>query len=380
MSDIPPSGVFMPKLPDDLLFRIFIHCDAKTLIRVQATNHFWMESLSTQEFVAEIENCWRKRGCSLFGHFGHNDESRRSSDWIIKMSSHTGQRFPATLPFLMTQQGWFDVVGIDKGVFYMRYSSVGVVSNLVAWNPISRRKFVISDHIHEIGDETSFLLAFLYFPKTVNYAVVSIYLELGDNPRTVFTLFNSSVRSWSPPLECPPYVRRLDPQYVTVNRIVFWATWSHSNETEFPPYIVSFSPLTAEFQQLPLPGEALTTCHTLLNRDGHLCIAINDHNFQAYNSVIWQPDVVNEEIVWTKLFEVGGNGPSFIPAVMVENDVIHVLERHVEVNDEEGVEFTHIHLRRFYSGCGRRTLLWANYEGDVKLRSVNTFYESFYPV
>ncbi|MED6195903.1 hypothetical protein PIB30_042228 [Stylosanthes scabra] len=349
MSDVPPSRILLPELPDDILFNIFLHCDARTLIRVQVTNHFWMESLSTHEFVAKIEKRWRKRGCTLFGHFGHSDESRRSADWIIKMSSHTGQRFPATLPFLMTQQGWFDIVGVDNGVFCMRYSCVGAMSHLVAWNPISHRRFVITDPIHGIADETSFLFAFLYYPETVNYAVVSIYLEIGDNPQTVFTLFDSSVRSWSLPLQCPPYVRLLDPAYVTVNGIVYWVTWSHGNETHIPPYIVSFSPLTTEFQQLPLPNEAIT--------------------------------VVSDEFVWNKLFEVGGNGPSFIPAVMVENDVIQVLERHVQVNDVEGAEFTHIHMRRFYSANGRRiSLLWVNYEGDVKLRSVHTFYEGFYLV
>ncbi|MED6217505.1 hypothetical protein PIB30_018315 [Stylosanthes scabra] len=281
----------------------------------------------------------------------------------------------------MTQRGWFDVVGIDKGVFCMRFSSVGDVSNLVAWNPISRRKHVITDPIHGIADGSSFLFAFLYFPESVNYAVVSIYLELGDDPQCVFTLFDNSVGSWTPPLECPPFVRKLDPAYVNIDGTVYWVTWLHDNESDAPPYIISFSTLTTEFRQIPLPSDGLTTCHTILNRDGHLCITVNNHNVQAYNSVIWQAEVVHDEFVWTKLFEVGGNGPTFIPALMIENDVIRVLERHVEVNDVEGVEFTHIHLRRFYSEVGRRrSLLWVNYEGDVKLRTVHAFYEGFYPV
>ncbi|MED6157733.1 hypothetical protein PIB30_026129 [Stylosanthes scabra] len=249
MSDVPPLRFYVPELPTELLTQIFLLCDAKTLIRVQATCHFWKDTLGSYEFVEQMGALWQTQRCSIYGHFGYLDNSRRTHDWVIKFSPSSGQRFPAVLPF------------------------------------------------------------------------------------------------------------ELDPAYVTLDGVCFWVTWSHGEENVTPPYIVSFSSLTRMFQQIILPEEIHATCHMLLINDGHLCVAANTHNSE------------------------GGTGHAFIPATILDGDVIQVLESHVEIDDVQGMEWTHFHLRRYVTATGKRkTLLCVNYDGGVKLRSIHTYCEGFYPV
>ncbi|MED6187752.1 hypothetical protein PIB30_079441 [Stylosanthes scabra] len=344
MSDIPPSRFSVPELPYELMIKILLLCDAKTLLRVQATSHLWMETLSSYHFVHDIESIWRRKGCSLFAHFGYADTSRRSSDWVIKLSSDSGHKFPSVLLFAISNRGWFDVVGVDKGVFCFRLSRTGGV-------------------------------------KTVKYAIVAIFLECGKQTRCVFTMYGNTSRVWNARSPCPSFVRKLDPACVTLGGITYWVTWSHDQNQQTPPYIVAFSSLTNTFKKISFPSEALTICHTLLVRDGHLCVAANNHNAEGYTTMIWQVYKAGDDYVWSKLFDISGNAHSFIPGAIVDGDVIQVLERHVQVEELEGMEYTTVHIRKFYEATRRRrSLLWKNYEDDVKLRSLHTYYEGFYPV
>ncbi|MED6210734.1 hypothetical protein PIB30_066903 [Stylosanthes scabra] len=263
MSDIPPSKFSIPELPYELMSKIFLFCDAKTLVRVQATSHLWKDTLNSYEFVKEIAAVWRSKGCSLFGHFCYKEQTRRSLDWVIRMSSETGQRFPSALPFVVGNKGWFDIVGIDNGVFCFRLSKTRDVSNLVIWNSMSRRQFVLDDPITGIADESTFLFSFLYYQNTINHSIVAIFLERRRQTRCVFTVYDSSSRRWIARVPCPSYVRKLDPAYVILNGVTYWVTWSHDQDAETRPYIISFSSLTLTFKQIPLPDEALTTCHSL---------------------------------------------------------------------------------------------------------------------
>ncbi|MED6110056.1 hypothetical protein PIB30_039402, partial [Stylosanthes scabra] len=380
MSDVPPRRFSVPELPTEIMLKIFLLCDAKTLVRVQCTSHYWMETLASYEFVNELDDIWRNQGFSIFGHFGYSDNSRRTLDWIIKFNSNSGQRFPAVLPFDLGSRGWFDIIGIQKGVFCFRFSRTGEFSTLLIWNPMTQHQFWVADPIQLIADDSSFLFSFLYFPGTLNYSIVSIFLELGEENRCVFTTYDSMLRDWTPRVQCPDYVRKLDPAYVALNDASYWVTWSHDEPINTAPYIISFSSLTTTFQQISLLEEAHTTCHSLLIRDDHLCLGANTHNAQGYNTVIWQVDFVGDQLSWSKLFNITGSGHAFIPVVMIDGDIIQVLERHVQVEDVEDMEYTHFHLRRFFAATGRKkSLLWVNYEDGVKLRSIHPYYEGFYP-
>ncbi|MED6206262.1 hypothetical protein PIB30_024988 [Stylosanthes scabra] len=178
-----------------------------------------MENLASYEFVEELSTIWRSQRCSLLGHFGYIDNSRRIEDWVIKFSPSSGQRFLVVLPFEFGNQGWFDIVGIDKGVFCLRLSKTGEVIKLVMWNPITQRQYHIEDPLQPNMKETTLLFSFLFLPQTVNYTILSILLQVGEETNCLFTTYDSRLRIWSPREQCPAYVRNLDPAYVALDGV-----------------------------------------------------------------------------------------------------------------------------------------------------------------
>ncbi|RYR03790.1 hypothetical protein Ahy_B06g083108 isoform A [Arachis hypogaea] len=96
-------------------------------------------------------------------------------------------------------------------------------------------------------------------------------------------------------------------------------------------HIVSFNIITYSFDQISLPEEGLQRSHTLLVRSGHLCVAANIGDDYSYNSVIWQLNQNSSIFNWTKLFSYSGIGPSYIPSIIVDDDIIQIKERHLEI-------------------------------------------------
>ncbi|MED6133495.1 hypothetical protein PIB30_028676 [Stylosanthes scabra] len=347
MSDIPPSKSSVPELPYELMFKIFLCCDAKTLVRVQATSHLWKDTLNSYEFVSEIAVMWRNKGCSLFGHF------------------ETGQRFPSVLPFVVANEGWFDIVGIDNGVFCFRLSKTGDVSNLVIWNPLSRRQCVLDDPITGIADESTFLFSFLYYPRTINYSIMAIFLDRDDCKmplrftgmerdtrrslvwnaitgaiRTIpgppsdgfpillptlsfvhipstshycivhtyrkrhnddflmYQMSSSQLHRWSRTRGCLGKIHRLGPNSVVLDGVVYWINHSHE-ETHSPESIISFSVVKRIFNIFNIPPDLHPTCHSLIAYEGRIAVVyVQDEANNQIMSIVSLRQRSNDRQSW----------------------------------------------------------------------------------
>ncbi|RYR35224.1 hypothetical protein Ahy_A10g050366 [Arachis hypogaea] len=288
------------------------------------------------------------------------------------MSALTGETSPLHFPFLLTAEGWFQIVGVENGIVCIRYSSMGNKSYLLTWNPISRYSKIISDPNKHYCEGCVFLYSFLYYPNTLDYALLHVYMENPDSSTCVLTMYT---------IPCPENARRLNSAYVSVNGVVYWVSVITDEEDIQPPYIVSFNIITYSFDQISLPNEGLQGSHTLLVRSGHLCVAANIGDDYSYNSVIWELDQNSSSFNWTKLFSYSGIGPSYIPATIVDDDIIQIKERHLEVEDIHDFRFTHFHIRCYSPVTGsKKTLQWVNYDNVVKLWTLHKFYPGLFPV
>ncbi|RYR47898.1 uncharacterized protein LOC110265136 [Arachis ipaensis] len=328
MSDIPPTEVEVPQLPDEVISEIFYLCDTLTIVSFSATCRYWRQRITSFDFLSQISKIWKMRGCSLFTHFGFASPVITSVDWIMKIDAVTGETGYLNLPFLLTQHGWFQLIRVEMGVFCIRYSSLGRRSHLVIWNPLIQMPRVLDDPLQRSSCEGSFTYAFAHFPNSVHYAILHVFKDEPDSTAYTLSMYTSFTRNWHVRISCPLYVQRLDPSYVVASGVVYWLA---DREDGDQPYIVSFSLMTLTFGQIYVPPKSMSHCGCLFVRDGCLCLASNNHTFYSYNSVIWQVSDTDEGVNWSQLFTYNGIGTLYVPVVMVDHDVIQVMERHLQL-------------------------------------------------
>ncbi|MED6218303.1 hypothetical protein PIB30_025535 [Stylosanthes scabra] len=189
-------------------------------------------------------------GCSIYAHFGFVRPNMGTSDWVMKMDPLTGEQNDFLLPFIVINRGWYRIVGVDNGVFCVRYSSLGLSSHLLIWNPTTYSSRVIPDPPRHHCKDYSYLYSFAHFPNNVNYAVVHIFKQRPDTPSWRLAIYSSVERNWVVNMECPTFVRRLDPCYASLNGVLYWLHWNIKGTDTNPPYIVM-----ERHMEMPQPEE-----------------------------------------------------------------------------------------------------------------------------
>ncbi|MED6208416.1 hypothetical protein PIB30_044844 [Stylosanthes scabra] len=287
MSDIAPRKFKVPQVPDlpnEVPFVIFSMCDPLTIQATRSTSRYWKEKLSSYEFVSTISEKLNPLGCSIYAHFGFIGKNMAISDWVMKMDPLTGEQSEFLLQFLVINRGWYQIVGVDSGVFCVRYSSFGISSHLLVWNPTTFSSRIIPDPPRHYCKDYSYLYSFTHFPNSVNYAVVHIFKQTPDSPCWKLAMYSSLERNWVVNMECPPFVRRLDPCYASLNGVLYWLHWNMEDTDSNPPYIICFCLTSRSFRQISLPARMRAHCHSLLIKDNKFCVIANDHTMQAYRS------------------------------------------------------------------------------------------------
>ncbi|KAL4276463.1 hypothetical protein AHAS_Ahas20G0209700 [Arachis hypogaea] len=221
MSDIPSIEVEVPQLHDEVINEILYLCDALTIVSFSATCRYWRQRITSFDFLNQISKIWKRRGCSLFIHFGFASPIITSVDWIMKIDAVTGETGYLNLPFLLTQHGWFQLIRVEMGVFCIRYSSLGRRSYLVIWNPLIQIPRVLDDPLQLSSCEGSFTYAFAHFSNSVHYSILHIFEDEPDSTAYTLSMYTSFTRNWHVRISCPLYVQRLDPSYVVANGVVY---------------------------------------------------------------------------------------------------------------------------------------------------------------
>ncbi|MED6198804.1 hypothetical protein PIB30_069946, partial [Stylosanthes scabra] len=326
MSDIPPKKLTLPDLPNEICFEIFKHCNAKTICKVKATSHYWKNTLNSYEFVSEVSEAWKSKGCSIIAHYGFTNKLNSSNDWVVSIDALFGEPNNINVAMVVTNDGWYRVIGVENGIFCFRYCSARNTSYLLAWNPADNSTKLIPDPLGHYCNKCSFIYSFGYFPGSVHYGIVHLFKRKPRQKYWRVTMYFSLERDWVLTLTCPDYVQILDPNYVSVDGVMYWIKLRDADKNPTPLYIVSFSMLTYTFGQIFVPNEATTNYHTLLIHARKLCLAATNYDHETYSSTIWEISAVRETPSWTKLLTTNGYGHPYFPALFIDDDLIQVME------------------------------------------------------
>ncbi|MED6199313.1 hypothetical protein PIB30_074812 [Stylosanthes scabra] len=242
-----------------------------------------------------------------------------SINWILKMDAVTGEAIPFQFPFALTYEGWLDIIGIENGVFCIRYFEDRSPSRLASWNPLTNRGQSFHDPLQQHCNGCAYLYAFAYFPDSVQY----ILLHISNTDENT--------------------------------RIVYCLSFGGYQEDENPPYIVSFSIVDCTFDQIELPLGAVSHCQSLLVHHGELCMAANDHDKETFGTDGWQFNQGDRS--WTYMYWYTGQGPSYRPYLIVHEDKIQIMERHMGVFGVHHINLTHFDITRYNVATGDRETL-----------------------
>ncbi|MED6143442.1 hypothetical protein PIB30_006394 [Stylosanthes scabra] len=332
-----------------MCLEIFKRCDAKTLDNVRATSRFWKQTLNSYEFVSEVSEAWKSKGCSFIAHFGFNNKLNSSMDSVMNMDDVYGIASKIELPILTPGNGWYQIIGLENGIFCFHFCSVGHRSYLLAWNPAAGSTKLIPDPPKHYCTKCAFLYTFAYFPNSLHYGIVHLYKKKQRQKTWRLTMYSSAEQNWVVNMTCPDHVRTLDPNYVSLDGVIYWINWRDHDEDMIPTFIVSFSMLSHKFGQILLPAEVRANYHGLFIHHDKLCVGALNYDFETYSYNIWEISTLGEAPLLNKLFTYDGYGHPYLPAFLLDNDVIQVLEKYDQLEDAPYIKHSIFHITRWSS-------------------------------
>ncbi|MED6191755.1 hypothetical protein PIB30_003558 [Stylosanthes scabra] len=312
---------------------------------------------------------------------GSNNKTFRrvNETFPMKLETKTGESSDFYLPFLLSHEGWVQIIGVENGVFCLRYCPIGRKVFLRVWNPATREIRKLSSPAMHAPGFCSCVYAFCYYAKSIHYGVAHFFKEHETSLAYKLVLYTSLTGGWETSILCPTFVRNLDPTYVSLNGTIYMLTIP--TEEEELPTVVSFSLETRSFQQFQVPAEVAGHCHGLYLLDGRLCLAGNEHFEDAYTTTMWEINNIHEQPTWTQLFYYHGDGNAYIPAAFDNGDLIQVMESHDPIGDEQNNRYSLFHVTRYLpQDETTSTLQYIEHDNIVALKSVNVYHETIFPV
>ncbi|MED6191937.1 hypothetical protein PIB30_005416 [Stylosanthes scabra] len=182
---------------------------------------------------------------------------------------------------------------------------------------------LIHDPPRHYCTKCAFLYTFAYFPNSVNYGIVHLYKRKLQQKTWTLTLYLSVEQNWVLNVSCPEYVRTLDPNYVSLDGVMYWMNW-RENGRDMSPTFISFSMFTFKFGQIFIPPEAAANYHGLLINGGKLCLGAVNYDHEKYSCTMWEIGSLDETPTWNKLLTYDGYGHPYLPALFIDGDIIQL--------------------------------------------------------
>ncbi|MED6123532.1 hypothetical protein PIB30_049990 [Stylosanthes scabra] len=189
MSGVPSNLPQMPFLPEEVMLNIFLCLDAATILACRSTCHYWQNKLSSYEFLVEVSRRLLARGSHLFVHFGYSITEELSVDWITKMDPVMGEVFAFQFPFTLNPEGWFHIIGVQNGLFCVRFSEDGGASSIIVWNPATSQIRAMDDPLQQHYTDCVYHYALSFFPASVDYAILHISGHHEENAHPTLKIF-----------------------------------------------------------------------------------------------------------------------------------------------------------------------------------------------
>ncbi|XP_016200208.1 putative F-box protein At1g46840 [Arachis ipaensis] len=231
MNDIPPKRGDLPFLSDDIILKILVKADPKTVGKCRSLSKAWNSRLCTNLFIKQNYKETKDRDRSVIVGIG-SPPSDQNSMWYVRASVDTGRQFNFNVPIEINHYGFYSILGSNHGVICLRISMGGLNSRLLMWNPLTRKRRVAPDEASKHCCHVVSLFAFGYLEDSVEYHIVHVHKRHYSDSTMSWSLYSSVEREWTHEGSFESNVQKLGPKSVVDNGVVYWIGWERPNFPE----------------------------------------------------------------------------------------------------------------------------------------------------
>ncbi|MED6108969.1 hypothetical protein PIB30_029194 [Stylosanthes scabra] len=198
--------------PDEIMWKIFLKADHKTIGRCRSLNKSWNFWLKCPDFLKEhwAENKWRRRSIILGVD---NPPGDGNSQWFYDSDLDSRDQVQLNIP-ININQGMYTMVGSDHGILCMRISQAGH-----HWNPLTRKREYVFDEAKKHFNYRVCVYAFGFPAESTNYQIVHVYKRNYEDVEMRWTLYDQTEGGWSKPKKFSTDASKLGPTYVIENGV-----------------------------------------------------------------------------------------------------------------------------------------------------------------
>ncbi|MED6147015.1 hypothetical protein PIB30_040125 [Stylosanthes scabra] len=135
-----------PSLPHIIVSDILAMADLKTIGRCKTLSTNWKNQMQTEEFLLMHSEFVKKMCGSIYLHIDSPRMHREGK--ILKLHAFTGALQEMNLPFNVSEDSKFNVIGAANGIMAIRCVEADNTSQVIVWNPVSSHFRLISEFTH----------------------------------------------------------------------------------------------------------------------------------------------------------------------------------------------------------------------------------------
>ncbi|KAL4397604.1 hypothetical protein AHAS_Ahas01G0208500 [Arachis hypogaea] len=311
-----------PALPTDLILKIFLHSDAKTIGRGRCMSRDWYGRLNRASNMVTHFKSFGGKAVVL-----HLDNPLKDADCgrLSMFVFDTRVAIPISTPIEWT---WFSLVGTDFSKLCARFSIDGRSSSLITWEPLGSSRSVIADpgsdgyHYNHRDDCSAY--AFLSIVGCDAYKILSLTKRNVASPGYDVQMYLSTTGRWSGPVRTPPMIERLGSGYAVASSWVFWVN-CEGRFTKTPVSVVRFATMDSAWDEIKIGAGACVDHPTLIGHDDYVDVITYERSALRFGVHVMSIQVSNAgSMSWGRHLFIAVTNMTETPSLKIDRDLLGI--------------------------------------------------------
>ncbi|MED6107526.1 hypothetical protein PIB30_014820 [Stylosanthes scabra] len=281
--------------PTELLWKIFVKSDAKTVGRCRALSRAWDMQLKSPKFVMQHWEVNNFKRCNAILGVGRN-QGNSNSEWFFKYVLENITQAQLNIPILINQAR-YSMVGADHGVICLEINRPPHPSRLMLWNPLTNKTKCAPVKTSKHTNYDVCLYSFGFLKDSMDYRFVHVYKRNFRDTQIRWSIFHPKKISWSKSMSFNSSVSKLDPDNVVEKGVVYWIGWG-GDELDDLLMVISLDMSVNKFYETNVPSEAKADHHVLTNIHGDVGF-LTQTKVELGTGLMYNPTIVIGEDIFS---------------------------------------------------------------------------------
>ncbi|MED6181097.1 hypothetical protein PIB30_016435 [Stylosanthes scabra] len=344
MSHTPAPVHLLPKLDDEILWKIFAKADPKTATKCRALSNRWNLRLKSPLFAKRNYRENKDNNMQVVATLARPSHGKHCFS-MVRVDMQTKQQSQGKVPEPIRNFSSFQVIRSSNGILCVKFSLGNVHSELAVWNPLTRTRFSIHDHSINYKDFAMSQYAFGHMFDLLYYAIVHVSKKNYFHRTLSWNLYSSVAKYW----EC---------KGVAIPK---------------PKCIVSFNLRNRAWVEEDIPERVKSMFHTLsiVKDEVAFISSFYEGQFKTVVDVYQVTRNGSSGSSWGKLFRIPHMGVPFTPTMFVGKYMLNVVESRSGPYNANDAERTDLLIAEHDYEADRSTdLLSMTWDEIVHLKTV----------